>query len=349
MAWSARRLSVLGTGSRRPFLVASSLAAVASLVFLLWMVLTVGGTRLTDAVDDVGELVAALVAAALCGFAASRSGSHRKSWVLIGASSAIWAVGEAIWTYYDLIRGVQVPFPSAADVFFVGAIIPMVAGLVLFPQSSSRAAHRVQGILDGCIIATALLFASWATILHPIYRSHQGGVLKQVLTLTYPMSDVVMLSVVVILISRAGLHRRTSLGLVMAGVVAFAVADSSFAYLTEVNNYGIGNFLDTGWVAGFLLIGLGALWQVTVPAQETVRQETSAMSLVAPYAPVLVVLAVTAISLMRGSHIDRVAWVMALALVVLVLLREALRLWDQGFVARLRPPRPDSDKFLVGR
>ena len=339
-----------GTGApsrRRQFVVGSALGGLTSLFFLLWMVLAIGGTRTTSAVDDLGELAAALVAALLCGLAASRSLDRGKCWALLAASSLSWAAGEAVWSYDDLIRNVPVPFPSLADIGFAAAIPLMFAGLLLFPGYPQRTARRVQGLLDGCVIATSLLFASWATILGPIYRSHQGGVLKQVLSLTYPASDVVMLSLVMILIARAGRHRRTAFGLVMTGVVAFAVADSSFAYLTEVNNYGNGTFLDTGWVAGYLLIGLGALWQLTSPAPEAVRSDESTVSLMAPYVPVLIVLVVTAVALLRGKQVDTVAWIMALALVVLVLGREAVRLWDQAVVARSRGPAPDA--AIVGR
>jgi 4-amino-4-deoxy-L-arabinose transferase-like glycosyltransferase len=148
------------------------------------------------------------------------------------------------------------------------------------------------------------------------------------------------------LIARAGRRGRVSLGLVMAGVVAFAVADSAFSYLTEVNSYGGGSFLDTGWVAGYLLIALGALWAMTSPLPEEEEAGTSAISLMAPYVPVLVVLAVTAIELLRGRHIETVAWVMAFVLALLVLGREVLRLWDQSGIARLNAhsTQPDVDR-----
>ncbi len=150
-----------------------------------------------------------------------------------------------------------------------------------------------------------------------------------------------MVSLVVILIARAGRRNWASLGLVMAGVIAFAAADSSFSYLTEVNNYGSGNFLDTGWVAGYLLIGLGALWAMTSPSEVGEKHfEASTASLVAPYAPVLVVLAVTSVQLLRGQRIEPVSWIMAFVLVLLVLAREVLRLWDQAVAARL-----DSDSI----
>jgi hypothetical protein len=185
-------------------------------------------------------------------------------------------------------------------------------------------------MLDGCIIATSLLFASWVTVLGPLYRTHQGGLLKQTVSLAYPMSDVIMVSLVIILIAQGGRPVRVHLALVMAGVVAFAVADSSFTYLTEINSYSGGSFLDTGWVAGYLLIGLGALWAATSPAPPPEHIEASTVSLVAPYAPVLVVLAVTGVQLLRGRQMESVSWFIALALVLLVLGREALRASD-GF------------------
>ncbi len=316
--------------AKRQFLLGSALAGTITLIFLLWIVFDLGGARVTDGVDDLGELLAAVLAGLMCGVAARRVPTGRTSWALLSASSFAWGLGEAFWSYDDLVRGIQVPFPSLADVGFLAAVPLACAGLLCFPGSSHRTTHRIQGLLDGCIIATSLLFASWATILGPLFRSHHGGAFKQVISLAYPMSDVVLVSLVIILIARAGRRSWASLGLVMAGVIAFAVADSSFTYLTELNNYGSGNFLDTGWVAGYLLIGLGALWSITSPARHREHDESSTASLVAPYAPVLVVLAVTSVQLLRGRHIEPVSWVMAFVLVLLVLSREVLRLWDQA-------------------
>jgi hypothetical protein len=305
------------------------LAALATALFGLWIALKVGGSRTTDAFDDIGELVAAWCATGACAAAAARAHSGRRCWALLAASSFAWGVGELVWCYYDLIRGIQVPFPSWADAGFLASVPLACAGLLLFPSSPRRTSHRVMGLLDGAIIATSLLFASWATVLGPLYRSHQGGAFKQSISLAYPMSDVVMLSLVVILIARSGGRHRISLGLVLGGVAAFAIADSSFAYFTEVNSYGNGNVLDTGWVAGYLLIALGALWVMTSPAPVQDPGDESTISIVAPYAPVLVVLAVTSVQLLRGKQIEPVSWTMAFALALLVVGREALRMWDR--------------------
>jgi hypothetical protein len=295
-----------------------------TLLFLLWIILKLDGAHVTLQVDDIGQVVAAWCATAVCGVAAFRRTPGRATWTLLAASSFAWGAGEAIWCYYALIKNIPVPFPSLADVGFLSAVPLAFAGLLLYPSGPRRPVRHLQGLVDGCIIATSLLFASWATVIGPLYRSHQGGVLKQVISLAYPMSDVIMVSLVIILIARAGAHGRVRLGLVMAGVVAFAISDSAFSYLTEVNSYSGGSFLDTGWVAGYFLIALGALWAMTSPKPEVAAAEESTISLVAPYVPVLVVLAVTAIELLRGHHIGTLSWFMALALAILVLGRELL-------------------------
>ena len=308
---------------------AAVLAGLAATVFLLWTSVGFFGSRPTLYVDDIGQLVAAWTAAAVCAIAATRVTSGRATWALFAASSFAWGVGELIWCYYALVKDTLVPFPSLADVGFLTAVPLAIAALLSFPSGHRSRLDRFHGVLDGCIIATSLLFASWATVLGPLYRTHQGGLLKQTISLAYPMSDVIMVSLVIILIARGGRPVRVNMALVMAGVVAFAAADSSFTYLTDINSYTGGSFLDTGWVAGYLLIALGAVWSMTSPSRPPDQLEASTTSLVAPYAPVLVVLAVTGVQLLRGRQMEPVSWVMAFALVLLVLGREALRAWDK--------------------
>jgi hypothetical protein len=85
------------------------------------------------------------------------------------------------------------------------------------------------------------------------------------------------------------------------------------------------------------------------------------LTLVVPYVPVLVVLAVTAVELLRGRHIGPVGWTMVFALSLLVLGRQLLNLWDRA--ARERhavaaataavdassPATPDGHPALTGR
>src|ERR1017187_10396560 len=107
-------------------------------------------------------------------------------------------MGQGVWCYYDLIRRVIVPFPSLADAGYLTAVPLAVVGLLAFPSELRRVASRLGAVLDGVLIAGSLLFVSWATVLGPIYRSHQGGILKQVLSICYPASDVVLVSLLIV-------------------------------------------------------------------------------------------------------------------------------------------------------
>jgi hypothetical protein len=88
----------------------------------IWLTFHLGGPRTTDWVDDLGELMAPLIAAFACGWAARKTPEARMAWVFLGASSFSWAIGQAVWCYYDLFRRVAVPFPSLADVGYLTAV-----------------------------------------------------------------------------------------------------------------------------------------------------------------------------------------------------------------------------------
>jgi hypothetical protein len=334
-------------------------AALMTVGFMLWMGFQAKGALQTRQVDDVAQLVAAFCATLVCIVAVFRGTPGRNAWAFFGLSSFMSGAGQVVWCYYALVKDVPAPFPSLADAGFLAAVPLAFAGLLLYPRGPHRLGYRLQGLLDGCVIAASLLLASWATVLGALYRSPYGGALTQIVSVAYPMGDLIVVSLVIMLISRAGRNGRIPLGLVMVGLVSSAVADSAYTYLTAVNGYQGPSLLDTGWVAGYLLIALGALWVMTSPTPEVSRVEGPTVSLVAPYLPVLAVLAVIAVQLLRGPHFAAASWTMSLVLALLVLGREALRLrvggsareLDAGDTGSDGPPPsrgPDTGAALLG-
>lgn len=231
-------------------------------LFFIWVSFRLGGSKVTEAVDDEGELLAALVSAAACWGASRQKGAAGTAWRLLAASSFSWALGEAMWCYLELIRGVAVPFPSLADLGFLSAVPLAIAGLVSFVpgrirRSSAHGATKLTGAVVAFMATSLLLIAIG-------HSNHASGVTGQVIGLAYPVSDLLM-AAVVLAILRRGSREAASLRLVLAGVLCFTMADSSFAYLTAIGSYGTGNALDTGWVIGYFLIALGALRNLRTP------------------------------------------------------------------------------------
>ena len=84
---------VSGFGFRgwRAFTIAAACAAVLAVAFVAWTALRIGGDTATVAVDDIGEAVAALIAAVSCGLAAARTSNRtRLAWGFFAASAASW-------------------------------------------------------------------------------------------------------------------------------------------------------------------------------------------------------------------------------------------------------------------
>jgi diguanylate cyclase (GGDEF)-like protein/PAS domain S-box-containing protein len=291
----------------RIFQVAVVLATITVVSAFLWDVFQYGGATVVEAADDVystGVPVAAAVACVLASW--GRQGRARVSWLLLGASAFVWGMGSATWFYYDVVTQQAVPFPSLADAGFLLAVPFAVAGLMLFPSASSRTTSQLRTLLDGAIIAGALLFVSWAIVLGPSYSQATGSVMEKAIGLAYPFTDVIMGSIVLLLLPRASRSSRITLLLVGGGILANTVSDTVFTYLQLANTYsGVSNAIDAGWVLGYAMVGLGALWAAGRPS--SIRQEDERISRAnafVPYGPVAVAGAIAVTEIARSGAME---------------------------------------------
>jgi hypothetical protein len=300
---------------------------LATGLFAVWVGLDVGGARVTLWVDDVATPLAALIACVLCLRARARhSGRMRLFWSLLGCATAFWTFAEVVWGYYALILNRDVPVPSWADVGYLSAIPLTVAALVVHPATRGSGTRKARWVFDGLVVATALLFLSWTLVLSPLWRSADLSTWTGVVTLAYPFGDVVIVFFIVLAIRGMTGGDRVSLWCLLAALLAMALSDSTFTYLTDVAKYASGSLIDTGWVAAYLGIALAAAssrsTSVATPSAE--RSRPSLASLTSPLLPVLLALTVAAVEIRLGHHLDHAAWLMAFGLIALVLVRQGL-------------------------
>ena len=310
---SVRVVSGFGFRGWRVFTIAAAAASVLAAAFVAWTALRIAGDTATVAFDDIGEAVAALIAAVSCGLAALRTSNRtRLAWAFFAASAASWGIGEVVWSVYEVGLGVSVPFPSAADVGFLFAIPLAVAGVFAFTSAPGRLATRGEALLAGSIIALSLLFVAWALGLGKVYDMSTASPPVRLIGLAYPVGDIITITVLLLALRRARRSELGSMFLLLGGLGAAAAADSAFAYLTASGAYGaIGSLLDAGWVIGYLMIALAPIWPAT--DTETVRAEgpIELWQLGLPWAAV-VAAAVTAIKLVTNDQVlDRLETVLA--------------------------------------
>ena len=298
---------------------ASHVAAAAGVVFLsfvIWIVSDVSHGPSRAAIDDIVLLVLAVPAAVFSVIAArSAQGRLRMAWVAMAIGVAAWAIGEAIWTHYELVLR-EVPFPSVADGFFLLFPVGACVALLLFP-SEYAGPFRGRVFLDGLIVAGSLFLVSWVTILGPIYAAEATDRLLFVVSLAYPVSDVVVLTLAAVVLVRSGPEHRLTLTLLTVGLACIALSDSLFTYLSTKNEYASGDVIDIGWAAGLLLIAVAA-----AASRQTTHENSEApelpgwASIWLPYAPLLLAAIVAAAKpseLLRSQPVEVIAGLLVLA------------------------------------
>ncbi|HET7421793.1 MAG TPA: PAS domain-containing sensor histidine kinase [Candidatus Dormibacteraeota bacterium] len=318
-----RPLVVTGFGIQgwRPFAIAAAAAVVVSALFTGWTAFHWVSDQATIDVDDIGEAVAAFVAAISCGYAAKRNtGRTRVAWTLFAVSAFSWGVGEVVWSVYQIGYGIAVPpSPAWSDLGFLLAVPLAVGGVFAFTSAPTRLVTRGQTVLSGTIVALSLLFIAWNFGLGKVYATSQATPAAQAVGLAYPVGDIVIATVLVVAMQRARRAEMARLALLLAGVAFNALADSAFAYLNANGTYGpLGSVLDTGWVVGYLMIALAPLWPAHQTHEEVVAEgPISLWQLALPWAAVGAGSLVVLREALAGQQLDQFATVLAGSLGVL--------------------------------
>ena len=312
-----------------------ALAAVA--VGALWsaiLVLHVGSPLTRQWFSNLSLCAMPFFAALACFWRVwQERGRARIPWLFLGGAAFSWSCGQMVWTYYESFTGDEVPFPSWADAGYLLAVPLLVVGLLLLSTGPRQAAGLARTVLDGLIVATGLLIVSWQVVLEKTFDAGGDTLLAQAISLSYPIGDVVCGSVAIVVIARTrtmrGLPMRT-LGLLTAGTVSLAVADSGFAFLTLKETYFSGHPIDIGWFGGYLLLALAARdYGSQEAAQVTESAEHFApVGVFAPYVPVVLAIATASYREFTDHKLGIfVAWAM-LVLIVLVVTHQILAAFE---------------------
>lgn len=302
----------------------------AAFLAVLWW--RPGGPVVVVRLTDVATLLAAWSAAAACGLTARRSPlSLRPFWWLLASACAAWAVGETVWTWYEVVLAVSVPYPSWADVGYLAGTPLAVAAFVAHPAARHRRGSRAVPLLDGLAVAGALLFAGWTLVLGPLWESPGSARLGDLVAVAYPFGDIVVLVLIVVALPRLPAGNALATAVLLGALVAMALADATYTYLAQTDSYASGDLLDAGWFLAYLGIAAAALLD---RGGAMLREPAPARPVLGagPFVPVVVVLALIAV---RGGHtLDDVEWVLALGLCLVVILRQVLTLPGRKAEAR---------------
>jgi signal transduction histidine kinase len=178
------------------------------------------------------------------------------TWYLFGVGLLSYVTADIIfYTYQDILH--QEVFPSVADVFYLAAYPFLMAGLLLLIRSRSPGADRAS-LLDALVVTVGLGMVSWVFLVGPLAHSPDLTLAERVVSMAYPIIDVLLLATVVRLVVDRG-PRPPAFWVLCCGVGALLVTDSLYTVIQLTGGYHTGSPIDLGWMTWYACWGAAAL------------------------------------------------------------------------------------------
>jgi two-component system cell cycle response regulator len=121
----------------------------------------------------------------------------------------------------------EAPFPSVADAVYLAFFPLLAAGLLLLVRARTPGRDRTSPI-DAIIIGTGAGLLSWVFLIVPYVRAPDLTMLQRLISIYYPVVDVMLLAVAVRL-WRAGSQSTAAFWLLTVSLLALLVGDTFYA------------------------------------------------------------------------------------------------------------------------
>lgn len=180
------------------------------------------------------------------------------AWTFFSLALISWGLGEMIYTFLEIVLQ-QEPFPSLADLFYLGVYPLFVIGIFYLPSKKLKHNEYTKILLDMSIIIISAGIIIWNFLIEPIFNSSDSLALA-LISAAYPIGDLLLIFGLLILIFRPLTNpMKGSLILLILGIIAMIISDFLFAYQSLLGTYVSGSTIDAGWMVSFILIGLSGI------------------------------------------------------------------------------------------
>ncbi len=248
---------------------------VGGLVVLL--ALAVGGLAMTHGLSpasshdglslatDLGSLffdVVACVALLLAAGHYAAGNPLRRIWLMLGVGIGVYAVGDLVWMLLDVgAKFRAVPYPSAADVFYLATYVFLAIGLTRAAQAFGRAARLRATLVAGIVVTALAALLVYAFVALPIVRDPSASLAVKTLGVVYPAADILLLfgpALFIILAARSisGHQVVRQWWTLATGFLLMAASDVAFTWFDWTGRYFAGHPVDFGWMLSLLIIGV---------------------------------------------------------------------------------------------
>lgn len=230
---------------------AAMFAAFAAVVFGLTMV-AAGPLENVGLAGNAYAIISTTSGLVLLAAALRGRSRTRTAWSLIGAGVLCWGIGEIVWVVQAAATG-EVPYPGAADFFYVAGYPLIFIGVIFLPYLRPGRYERIRLAIDATAGAVSLAVVMWVAYLNQVVSLGSEPV-ETFLNLLYPFGDVLLAAALMVLAMRRSVQRLDLRVLALAaGVALTTVADVVFSLQTVWETY-----VEWGWLDGLYLLAYGS-------------------------------------------------------------------------------------------
>ena len=196
-------------------------------------------------------------------------------WWLFAFGFFLYWLGDVYtYSYPQLILHHEVPFPSIGDAIYLTVYPAQMLGLLLLVRRRSPRRNR-NTLIDAAILTLGLSLLSWVLQIAPYIHDGSLELLPKLVSVAYPLGDILLLAGVIRLVLDAG-RRRPAFYLLSASIVSLLCTDFVYGVMTLDNVYHHQLLLDLGWFSYQLLWGTAALHPSMVALDEPVESRGEA-------------------------------------------------------------------------
>ncbi len=183
--------------------------------------------------------------------------SRPAAWYLFAAGQLAETGGDLLYHLRDRVLHLSGPAPYFADLVYLSMYPLVTAGLLLLIRQRDPGRDRAS-VLDATVIATGVGLLAWVFLIDPFVRDPGLTLVDRLVSVAYPLGDVVLLAVAVRLAVGPG-RRPASFWLIALSIVALLVSDVLYGLLQLAGRWHLGSPVDLGWAVFYLCWGAAAL------------------------------------------------------------------------------------------
>jgi hypothetical protein len=196
-----------------------------------------------------------------------------KAFLFLAIAIALWFTAEILWTYYQLGLGIEVPFPSLADLFWLIGYAFLILHLykilcIIKNNNTSSTTVKsliIMSVILGVIFGYTLVLAYGFFDLRSFIIFQNTEALGNIVLLAYPILDAIIIvpAIAILWSLRKGERQFTHWILISSFIILSTVGDIGFGYSNALGEKTANKeewIWDTFFNAGYLSLAAALFW-----------------------------------------------------------------------------------------